>query len=84
MISRKRIMDLLHFRTDLGWVISFYMGIGVYKTKRKAYEIEAKDIMKRAIAEADLNGEQRTQVGEDVQRILNFLRMDFRGKAKGL
>jgi peptide chain release factor subunit 1 len=84
MISRKRIMDLLHFKTDLGWVISFYVGIGLYKTKRKAYEIEAKDIMKRAMAEAEMTGDEPRQAGEDVQRILNFLKMDFRGKARGL
>jgi peptide chain release factor subunit 1 len=84
MISRKQVIDLLHFRTEAHWVLSFYMGIGIYKAKRKAYEIEAKDIMKKAIAEAGLAGDARGEIDTDVKRILSFLNMDFRGKAKGL
>ena len=84
MVSRKNIIDLLHFRTDKHMVVSFYMGIGVYKAKRKAYEIEAKDILKAAIAQADLTGEIREQIEGEAKRILDFLRMDFAGKARGL
>jgi peptide chain release factor subunit 1 len=84
MISRKQIMDLLHFKTDHHRVLSFYMGIGVYKTKRKAYEIEAKDIMKAAMADAELSGDERAEIEEDMKRILDFMRMDFRGKARGI
>jgi peptide chain release factor subunit 1 len=65
-------------------VVSFYLGIGIYKTKRKAYEIEAKDIMKQALAGAGLAGDAKKDVEKDIQRILRFLKMDFRGKAKGL
>jgi peptide chain release factor subunit 1 len=84
MINRKQIIDLLHFRSGSHQVLSFYMGIGVYKAQRKAYEIEAKDIMKKAVAEAGLSGEEREHVEEDVHRIQNFLTMDFKGRAKGL
>lgn len=84
MINRKQIIDLLQFKSDRHSVLSFYMGIGVFKAQRKAYEIEAKDIMKKAVAEADLSGEDRKHVEEDAQRILNFIKMDFRGRAKGL
>jgi peptide chain release factor subunit 1 len=84
MINRKQIIDLLQFRSGSHSVLSFYMGIGVFKAQRKAYEIEAKDIMKRALAEAGLSGEDRKRVEEDVHRILNFLKMDFKGRAKGL
>jgi peptide chain release factor subunit 1 len=84
MISRKEIIDLLHFKTESHMVLSFYLGIGVFKTKRKAYEIEAKDMMKKAAAEAGITGDMKGEVEADVQRILSFLKMDFRGKAKGL
>ena len=84
MISRRQIIDLLQFKTESHWVLSFYMGVGVYKGKRKAYEIEAKDIMKQAMADASLTGDEKKLVEEDVERILNFLRMDFRGRARGL
>ncbi|MFZ1947741.1 MAG: Vms1/Ankzf1 family peptidyl-tRNA hydrolase [bacterium] len=84
MISRRQIIELLHFDAGSNWVTSFYMGIGVYRAMKKAYEIEAKDITKRATAEAALSGEAKRCVEEDVQRILKFLRMDFKGEAKGL
>jgi len=60
------------------------MGIGVYKGKARAYEIEAKDILKEAVGEAGLSGDDRAKVEEDVQKILRFLKMDFKGKARGL
>jgi peptide chain release factor subunit 1 len=84
MISRKQVIDLLHFNAGPRRVVSFYMGIGIYRTQKKLYEIVAKDITKRAIADAALDGEARKEVEEDVQKILNFLRMDFKGRAKGL
>jgi peptide chain release factor subunit 1 len=84
MINRKQIIDLLHFESGSHPVLSFYMGIGVYKAQRKAYEIEAKDIMKKALAEAGISGEDRKHVEEDVHRIQNFLTMDFKGRARGL
>jgi peptide chain release factor subunit 1 len=84
MISRKQVVDLLHFKAGSGWVLSFYLGIGVYKSKAKAYEIEAKDIMKAAVGEAGLSDDDRAKVEEDVQKILGFLKMDFKGRARGL
>ncbi len=84
MVNRKNIMRLLQFRTDKHMVISFYMGIGVYKSKRKAYEIEAKDIIKSAMAEAGIGGDVKEEVEADAKRILDFLRMDFMGRARGL
>jgi len=84
MISRKQVVDLLHFEAGSDWVLSFYLGIGVYKSKAKAYEIEAKDIMKTAVGDAGLTGDDKAKVEEDVQRILGFLKMDFKGKARGL
>jgi peptide chain release factor subunit 1 len=84
MISRRQVIDLLHFNAGTRSVVSFYMGIGVYRNKRKAYEIEAKDITKRAIADAGLAGEAKREVEEDVQKIINYLKVDFRGTAKGL
>lgn len=84
MVNRRKIMELLHFKTERHLVLSFYLGIGVYKAKRKAYEIEAKDILKGAITDAGLANDVRKAVDEDAQRILTFLKMDFKGKAKGL
>jgi peptide chain release factor subunit 1 len=84
MISRRQIIDLLHLDAGSNWVVSFYMGIGVYRALRKAHEIEAKDITKQAIGEAGLTGDAKKDVEEDVQRILNFLKMDFKGRAKGV
>jgi peptide chain release factor subunit 1 len=84
MVNRRQIMELLHFKTEEHLVLSFYMGIGVYKSKRKAYEIAAKDIMKQAIADAGLSDDAKKALEEDAQRILNFLNMDFKGRAKGL
>jgi peptide chain release factor subunit 1 len=84
MINRKQIVDLLRFRSETDYVLSFYLGIGVYKSNKKAYEIEAKDLLKRAIKEAGLSREDRAKVEADSAKILNFLAMDFRGKAKGL
>jgi peptide chain release factor subunit 1 len=84
MVNRKQIVDLLHFRAESDWVLSFYLGIGVYRANRKAYEIEAKDIMRQAISQAGLTGDDRKNAEDDVQRILNFLKMDFQGRAKGL
>jgi peptide chain release factor subunit 1 len=84
MISRRQIIDLLHFDAGPHWVVSFYMGTGVYRVTKKAHEIEAKDITKRAIAEAGVSGDALKEVEEDAQKILNFLRRDFEGKAKGL
>jgi peptide chain release factor subunit 1 len=60
------------------------MGIGVYKSRRKAYEIEAKDITKQALAEAGLAGDDKKAVEKDIKKILNFITMDFKGKARGL
>jgi len=84
MISRKQVIDLLHFDAGTSWVVSFYMGIGVYRAKKKAYELEAKDITKRALGDAGLSGEARKDAEEDIHRIMNFLKMDFSGQAKGL
>lgn len=84
MVNRKNIMRLLHLKAQDHMVISFYMGIGVYKSKRKAYEIEAKDIIKAAITEADINVKFREEVEADAKRILDFLKMDFGGRARGL
>jgi peptide chain release factor subunit 1 len=84
MISRKKIIELLNFKTEAEWIVSFYMGVGVYKAKRKAYEIEAKDVMKKALSDTDLSADDRKGIEEDTKRILNFLKIDFRGKAKGL
>jgi peptide chain release factor subunit 1 len=75
---------LLHFDAGSRYVVSFYMGIGVYRSKKKAYEIEAKDITKRAMADAGLTGQARAEVEEDVQKIINFLKVDFKGTARGL
>jgi peptide chain release factor subunit 1 len=84
MISRKQVIDLLHFDAGANWVVSFYMGIGIYRAKKKAYEIEAKDITKRALADAGLSGEARKCAEEDIQRVITFLKTDFSGQAKGL
>lgn len=84
MISRRQVIDLLHFDAGTGWVVSFYMAIGVYRAKKKAYEIEAKDITKRALGEAGLSGEAKKDAEEDIQRIMKYLKMDFSGQAKGL
>lgn len=84
MISRKQVIDLLHFDAGASWVVSFYMGIGVYRANKKAYEIEAKDITKRALGDAGLSGDARRDVEDDIQRIMTFLKMDFSGQAKGL
>jgi peptide chain release factor subunit 1 len=40
--------------------------------------------MKAAIGEAGFSGDDKAKVEEDVQRILGFLKMDFKGKARGL
>jgi peptide chain release factor subunit 1 len=84
MINRKQIVDLLHFRSESDFVLSFYMGIGVYKSNKKAYEIEAKDMLKQAINNADLTRDARRQVDADADKILKFISMEFRGRAKGL
>jgi len=84
MISRRQVIDLLRFDAGTNWVVSFYMGIGVYRAKRKAYEIEAKDITKHAVSEAGLANHEKKDVEEDIQRIINYLKVDFRGEAKGL
>jgi len=84
MISRKQIMDLLSFNAGSSPVLSFYMGIGVYKARRKAYEIEAKDIIKKGISEAKIKDEDLELIKRDAQKVLDFIKMDFHGKAKGL
>jgi len=84
MISRRQVIDLLRFDAGSNWVTSFYMGIGVYRAQKKAYEIEAKDITKNAISEAALTNQDKKDVEDDVQRIINYLKFDFRGEAKGL
>jgi len=84
MISRKQVIDLLHFDAAAHWVVSYYMGIGVARAQRKANEIVAKDVTKQAINLAAPTGEGRKDVEEDVQKILNFVKMEFKGKAKGL
>ncbi len=84
MINRKQIVDLLHFRSESDQVVSFYMGIGVYRSNRKTYEIEAKDMLRRAINTADLSADGKKLVEADAGRIVNFITMEFRGRAKGL
>jgi peptide chain release factor subunit 1 len=84
MINRKQIVDLLNFRSESDNVLSFYMGIGVYRSNRKAYEIEAKDMLRQAINEADLSAEDNKLADADAARIVNFINMEFRGRAKGL
>jgi peptide chain release factor subunit 1 len=84
MINRKQIVDLLRFRSETDFVLSFYMGIGVYRSNKKGYEIEAKDLLKRAVKEADLSREDREKVEADSAKVLNFLTIDFQGNAKGL
>ncbi|HVP57218.1 MAG TPA: Vms1/Ankzf1 family peptidyl-tRNA hydrolase [bacterium] len=84
MISRKQVIDLLQFDAGPHQVVSFYMGIGVARAQRKANEIVAKDITKQAVNQVGLAGDARKDVEEDVQKILNFIKMDFKGKARGL
>lgn len=84
MITRKKVIDLLNFNAGSNWVLSFYHGTGGSKSRRKAYEIAAKDIIKAGISEAGLPGDSKTQVERDGQRILDFLKMDFKGQARGL
>jgi peptide chain release factor subunit 1 len=84
MINRKQIVDLLRFHSETDFVLSFYMGIGVYRSNKKGYGIEAKDLLKQAIKGADLSRDEREKVEAGAGRILNFLNMDFQGKAKGL
>jgi peptide chain release factor subunit 1 len=84
MINRKKIIELLQFRTETDWVLSFFLGVGVYKAQRKAYETEAKSIIKEAVNAAELSGDDRKKVEEDARKILRFLTMDFKGKARGL
>jgi peptide chain release factor subunit 1 len=84
MINRKQIVELLNFRSASDNVLSFYMGIGVYRSNKKAYGIGAKDMLKLAINEADLSSDDRKLVEADAARIINFLNVEFRGRAKGL
>jgi peptide chain release factor subunit 1 len=84
MINRRQIIELLHFEVGRHYVVSFYMGVGVYKGRKKAYEIEAKDIIREAINKADPPESLMEEVREDARKVLNFIKMDFRGKARGL
>jgi len=84
MINRKQILELLHFKAGSHFVMSFYMGVGVYKARKKAFEIEAKDLIREAINRADPPDEEMENVREDARKVLNFIRMDFKGKARGL
>ena len=84
MINRKQIVDLLRFRAETDFVLSFYMGIGVYRSNKKAYAIEAKDMLKKAVKDAGLSRADREKVEGDVERVLNFVSVDFQGKARGL
>jgi peptide chain release factor subunit 1 len=84
MINRKQILELLHFETGSHLVISFFMGVGVYKARKKALEIEAKDIIREAINKADPPDTEMEKVREDARKVLNFIKMDFKGRARGL
>jgi peptide chain release factor subunit 1 len=84
MINRKQILELLHFEAGSHFVISFFMGVGVYKARKKAFEIEAKDIIREAINKADPPEAEMENVRENARKVLNFIKMDFRGDARGL
>ena len=84
MINRKQILELLHFEAGSHFVISFYMGVGVYKARKKAFEIEAKDIIREAINKAAPPEGEMEKVRENARKVLNFIKMDFKGRARGL
>ena len=84
MINRKQILELVHFKAGSNFVISFYMGVGVYKARKKAFEIEAKDLIREAINKAHPPNGEMERVREDARRVLSFIKMDFKGKARGL
>jgi peptide chain release factor subunit 1 len=84
MVSRKQILELLHFEAGSHFVISFFMGVGVYKARKRAFEIEAKDIIREAINKAGPPEDEMERVRENARRVLNFIKMDFKGRARGL
>ncbi|MGD9402332.1 MAG: Vms1/Ankzf1 family peptidyl-tRNA hydrolase [bacterium] len=84
MINRKQILELLHFESGSHFVISFFMGVGVYKARKKAFEIEAKDIIREAINKADPPDSEMENVRENARRVLNFIKLEFEGRARGL
>jgi len=84
MISRRQILELLHFESGSHFVVSFYMGVGVYRARKKAFVIEAKDMIRQAINKADPPDSEMENVRENARKVLNFVEIDFRGKARGL
>lgn len=84
MINRNQILGLVHFEAGSHYVISFYLGVGVYRARKRAFEIEAKDIIREAINQADPPDEEMENVRENARSVLNFIKMDFKGKARGL
>jgi peptide chain release factor subunit 1 len=84
MINRKQILELLHFEVGSHFVISFFLGVGVYKARKKAFEIEAKDLIREAVNKADPPEHEMELVRENARKVLNFIKMDFKGDARGL
>jgi peptide chain release factor subunit 1 len=84
MIDRKQVLELMHFEAGSHFVISFFMGVGVYKARKKAFEIEAKDIIREAINKAAPPEGEMEKVRENARKVLNFIKMDFKGRARGL
>ncbi len=84
MINRKQVLELLHFEAGSHFVISFYKGVGVFRARKKAYEIEAKDIIREAINKAGPPEGEMEKVRENARKVLDFIKVDFRGEARGL
>jgi peptide chain release factor subunit 1 len=84
MINRRQILDLLHFESGSHFVISFFMGVGVYKARKKAFEIEAKAIIREAINKANPPDSEMEKVRENARKVLSFIKTEFRGRARGL
>lgn len=84
MITRSQINELLNFRSDEHMMLSFYLGLGQHGARHKASTIEAKEIIKKAISDANANLTTKNQLEADGKRILDYLATDFSGNARGI
>lgn len=91
IITPSEIKNLVDFRSDGAYVVSFYLNIDGQKFPRKqGYEVKLKALLRKGEKDwlasgGTLSKEQKAGLREDFQKIDNFVRFNFtRQGAKGI